>query len=112
MMEFLTRRHPTGLSEENNGLPITLAQLVQKALAEERLLQVMDPNLASIVFKKQEVVEELFRLALSCTWPDPEDRPDMDEVLSSLSKFSSMAAQNGITTEGSTKWKQNNNAEN
>ncbi|KAK9267205.1 hypothetical protein L1049_009625 [Liquidambar formosana] len=89
-MEFLTKQRPTGLTEEN-GLPITLSQLIEKALADgvKRLLQVLDPTLASNVSKEQEeIIEDLLKLALSCTNPDPEDRPDMNEVLSSLLKLS------------------------
>lgn len=112
VMEFLTRRRPTALSEED-GLPITLPQIVQKALAKgiRRFLQVLDPHLASSDSKKQQVVEELFKLALSCTCQDPKDRPDMDEVLSSLSKISRTEAQSGSTSDGRTKWDPNNNAE-
>lgn len=106
VMEFLTRRRPTGLSEEA-GLPITLPQLVQKALANGTAKLVLDPHLASSDSTKQRVVDELFTLSLSCTSQDPEDRPNMDEVLSSLSKISRMEAQNGNTSDGRKKWDQN-----
>uniref|UniRef100_F6HMH8 Protein kinase domain-containing protein n=1 Tax=Vitis vinifera TaxID=29760 RepID=F6HMH8_VITVI len=89
VMEFLTKRRPTGLAAED-GLPLTLRQLVDAALASgsERLLQIMDPFLASIVTAKEgEVLEKLLKLALSCTCTEPGDRPDMNEVLSSLLKL-------------------------
>ena len=89
VMEFLTKRRPTGLAAED-GLPLTLRQLVDAALASgsKRLLQIMDPFLASIVTAKEgEVLEKLLKLALSCTCTEPGDRPDMNEVLSSLLKL-------------------------
>ena len=88
VMELITKRSPTGLTEEERS-SITLPQLVQKALKSgtKRLLQVVDPHLVPYVSKKQEATEGLLNLALSCTSPDPEDRPDMEEVLSCLSKL-------------------------
>ena len=110
MMEFLTRRRPTGLSLEN-GQPITLPQLVQNASADgnERLLQLVDPQLTSDISNKQQL-EEIFKLAILCTCQEPEGRPDMDEVLSSLAKISKMAAQNGITEDPRSKKGQTRNA--
>lgn len=88
-MEFLTGRRPTGLDEEN-GLPITLSQLVEKALENgiNGILQLIDPLLAPNISKNHGVVEDLLKLAVSCTCPVPEDRPRMEEILSSLSKLS------------------------
>ncbi|KAM7500651.1 hypothetical protein LguiA_025065 [Lonicera macranthoides] len=88
VMEFLMGRRPTGLEEEN-GLPITLPQLVQKSLENGigSVLQIIDPLLASNVSKNEGVVEDLLKLAFSCTCLVPKDRPDMDQVLSSLSKI-------------------------
>ncbi|GLT50627.1 hypothetical protein SLA2020_241010 [Shorea laevis] len=90
MMEFLTGRRPTGLAEEK-GLPISLRQLVEKALANRinGLLQVLDPKLVPHILTKEqgELLEELFKLALFCTCPDRELRPNMNEVLSSLLKL-------------------------
>lgn len=89
VMEFLTKRRPTGLMEEE-GLPASLRQLVEKALASgtKGILQVLDPVLASNVSKEQtEALEDLFKLALSCTFPNPEERPNMNEVLSFLLKL-------------------------
>ncbi|GMP73900.1 hypothetical protein CsSME_00031491 [Camellia sinensis var. sinensis] len=89
VMELLTKRRPTGLTQED-GLSITLPQLVERALANgiNRLLHVVDPLLASQVSKEQEMVEAILKLALSCTCTAPEDRPDMDEILSSILKLS------------------------
>jgi len=89
VMEFLTKRRPTGLSEEN-GLPITLRELVAKALADgtEQLMNIVDPMLTWNVTKDyDEVLAELFKLSLCCTIPDPEQRPNMNEVLSALVKL-------------------------
>lgn len=98
VMEFLTGRRPTGLEEEN-GLPITLPQLVQKSLENgiNSVLQIIDPLLASNVSKNEGVVEDLLKLAFSCTCPVPEDRPDMDQVLSFLSKVSKIASPHDHT---------------
>ncbi|KAL7212601.1 hypothetical protein ACSBR2_015315 [Camellia fascicularis] len=89
VMELLTKRRPTGLTQED-GLSITLPQLVERALANgiNRLLHVVDPLLASQVSKEQEMVEALLKLALSCTCTAPEDRPNIDEILSSILKLS------------------------
>lgn len=89
VMEFLTKQRPTGLMEED-GQPVSLRQRVEKSLATgtKGVLQVLDPMLASNDSNKQmEAVEELFKLALFCTSPNPEERPNMNEVLSILSKL-------------------------
>ncbi|XP_057949233.1 LRR receptor-like serine/threonine-protein kinase FLS2 [Malania oleifera] len=90
MMEFLTKRRPIGLTQED-GFPITLRQLVEKTLAcgRNQLLQVVDMNLVSNISceKHVEIIKELFQLALSCTYPNPEDRPHMCELLSLLLKL-------------------------
>ncbi|KAF5185476.1 LRR receptor-like serine/threonine-protein kinase FLS2, partial [Thalictrum thalictroides] len=87
VMEFLTRRRPTGCIEDN-GFPITLCQFVEAALANgfQRLHQVMDPDLASSLSTQndEKKMVDLLELALSCTQAAPENRPDMDEVLSLL----------------------------
>ncbi|CAN4078249.1 unnamed protein product [Withania somnifera] len=91
VMEIITKRRPTSLTGVDE-LPITLHQIVQNALANgiNKLVQIVDPTSASYVSKKQNVAEGLLNLALSCTSPDPENRPDMVQVLSSLSKLSKM----------------------
>nr|POF02061.1 lrr receptor-like serine/threonine-protein kinase fls2 [Quercus suber] len=90
VMEFLTKRRPTGLIEED-GLPISLCQLVEKALAngENDLHRIVDPMLAlNISEDHEELLKELLKIALLCTQPNPEDRPDINEVLSILLKLS------------------------
>lgn len=89
VMEFLTKRRPTGLIQED-GLPVTLPQLVERALenGSKGVLQIVDLQLSSHSSKEQEIVAELLKLALSCTCSSPEDRPHMVEVDSSLLKLS------------------------
>ncbi|KAL0328957.1 UNVERIFIED_CONTAM: LRR receptor-like serine/threonine-protein kinase FLS2 [Sesamum calycinum] len=91
VMELIAKTRPTGLTDED-GLPITLSQLVQQALQQgiNRLYEILDPHLKSYDSKKQEALEGLLHLALSCTTPNPDDRPDMEQVLSSLSKIRKM----------------------
>ena len=91
VMEFLTKQRPTGLEEED-GCPVSLSQLIEKALSNgtNGILQVLDPVIARNVSKEEETLVELFKLALSCTNPNPDDRPNMDEVLSSLKKLSNV----------------------
>lgn len=88
-MELMTKGRPTGLTCKD-GLPITLPQLIQQALqhGSNHLRQVLDPYLIST---KEVILEGVLHLALSCTSTDPEDRPDMDHVLNSLSKIRAMA---------------------
>lgn len=89
VMELLTKKRPTGLMEEN-GLPVSLSQLVEKAVANGRrtLLQVLDPMLASnISTEGEKIAEELLKIALLCTNPDPDNRPNMNEVLTALLKL-------------------------
>ncbi|KAJ8477146.1 hypothetical protein OPV22_020873 [Ensete ventricosum] len=85
MMELFTKRRPTGLIEEN-GISLTLQQLVEKAIVTglDSVLQIIDSdmNLASEI--EEERVMGVLELALSCTSFSAEDRPDMNEVLSSL----------------------------
>lgn len=88
LMEFLTKKRPTATIEAH-GLPISLQQLVERALAigTEGLIQVLDPVLLLNDSKEHKRLEELLKLALSCTDQNPEHRPDMNEVLSILLKL-------------------------
>ena len=75
---------------EEHGLPVSLHQLVEKALANgmKNIRQVLDPMLASNISKEQEeIAEELLKLALVCSNPNPDNRPNMNEVLSTLLKL-------------------------
>nr|GEU50970.1 LRR receptor-like serine/threonine-protein kinase FLS2 [Tanacetum cinerariifolium] len=89
VMELLTRKRPTGLTEVE-GVQITLPQLVDRALTNgmKELIDIVDPNLASNFPTKQGLIKQLLKLALSCTRTDPDDHPDMNEVLSTLTKIS------------------------
>lgn len=63
---------------------------MEKALANgmKNILQVLDPMLASNISKEQEeIAEELLKLALVCSNPNPDNRPNMNEVLSTLLKL-------------------------
>ncbi|MFS7931825.1 putative protein kinase RLK-Pelle-LRR-XII-1 family [Helianthus anomalus] len=86
MMEFITRKRPTGLTEDD----ITLPQLIEQSLSNgiNGLIEIVDPDLASDSSTKHDVVEQILQLALCCTRSDPDDRPDMNEILSSLTKIS------------------------
>ncbi|MCD7455150.1 LRR receptor-like serine/threonine-protein kinase fls2 [Datura stramonium] len=57
VMEIITKRRPTSLTGADE-LPMTLHQIVQNALANgiNKLVQIVDPNLATICLK-QDVVE-------------------------------------------------------
>ncbi|KAJ0797362.1 putative protein kinase RLK-Pelle-LRR-XII-1 family [Helianthus annuus] len=86
MMEFITRKRPTRLTEDD----ITLPQLIEQSLSNgvNGLIEIVDPDLASDFSTKHDVVAQILQLALRCTRPDPDDRPDMNEILSSLTKIS------------------------
>ena len=89
LMEFLTRRRPTGLSEED-GLPISLPAAVEKALSNgmEEVVNIGDPMLTLDATKDHvDVLAGLFKLSLCCSLPNPDDRPNMNEVLSALMKL-------------------------
>lgn len=66
---------------------MTLSQYVDGGLQDviNGLHCILDPHLCD--FKNEEVLQGLLRLGLSCCDPDPEKRPDMDVVLSSLTKI-------------------------
>lgn len=91
IMEFLTKKRPTSGLEEN-GMPITLQQYVEKFLAHgvDGVPHFLDPQLLSTVKTagEKEKIVKLLELALFCTRQLPEDRPDMNEVLSTLLKIS------------------------
>ncbi|KAJ6367927.1 hypothetical protein OIU78_000491 [Salix suchowensis] len=104
VMEVLMKRRPTGLTGKD-GSPISLRQLVEEALANgiNGLLQVLDPVITKnltreeealdpvitkSLTKEEEALEQLFQIAFSCTNPNPEERPNMNEVLSYLQKIS------------------------
>ena len=89
VMEFLTKQRPTGFIEES-GTPISLRQLVERALENGRdeLIQIIDPELVLNVSKQEkETLEELLKLALLCTDSNPENRPNMKDVVTILSKL-------------------------
>ena len=80
MTEFLTKKKA---NKPEDGMTLTLREMVDMALASEskRLLQIMDPFLASTATEEEgEVLEEALKLGLSCTSTEPEDRPDITEV--------------------------------
>ncbi|GJR98224.1 LRR receptor-like serine/threonine-protein kinase FLS2 [Tanacetum coccineum] len=89
VMEFITRKRPTGLTEVE-GTQITLPQLVDRALSDghNELIKIVDPYLLTNFSKNRVIVEQLLKLALSCTKMDPKDRPDMNQVMNSLSLIS------------------------
>lgn len=89
LMEILTKKRPTGLVDRN-GLPFTLRQLVETVYAgdmtKNRLVDVLDHDLI-IKDEEEDMIHELLKLGLSCTWPNPDARPNMEEVLCSLLKL-------------------------
>ncbi|KAI3900484.1 hypothetical protein MKW92_002171, partial [Papaver armeniacum] len=92
LMEFLTAKRPTGPIEEN-GFPVTLRQLVERALTNggDVILELADQNMNLLNMSskgEEEKLIALLELAVSCTSLAPEDRPDMNEVLSTLIKIS------------------------
>lgn len=92
VMEFLTKQRPTELAEEE-GISTSLRQLVEKALENgiNIHLQALDPMLALNFSKEQEeILVKLFKLALFCTNTNPEDRPNIKDVLSTLQKINAV----------------------
>ncbi|KAD3068964.1 hypothetical protein E3N88_36844 [Mikania micrantha] len=89
MMEFITRKRPTGLTEDE-GIQFTLPQLIDQALSNgiNELIEIIDPDLAYDFSKNHGVVEQILQLALCCTRMDPNHRPDMNEISVSLTKIS------------------------
>lgn len=89
MMEMMTGRRPTGLVGED-GLPVTLQALVRESLTDDvKLHGVVDPSLASSVTEEEvDVLMQLLKLAVACSSLHPEDRPDVNHVLTLLVKLS------------------------
>lgn len=93
IMEYLTAKRPTSLAEED-GLPVTLNHIVERAILQDKLLQVIDPALLSSITRDQEkAAKELFKLALICTSSAPEQRPDIKYLLTSLKKLNVQQAR-------------------
>lgn len=87
VLELLTGHRPTALTQED-GHPVSLHQLAERALAEGTIHQILDPALASDISTKQtEMIEQLVKLACLCTSSNPADRPDMSTVVSVLLKI-------------------------
>lgn len=88
MMELFTGRRPTGTIEEN-GMPLTLQQFVENALTSGlgRVLEIVEQDMILRTQMEEDKVVGVLELALSCTRISAEDRPDMNEVLSSLLKL-------------------------
>jgi len=89
MLELFTRRRPTGTIEVD-GAPLTLRQLVEKALENgiEGVLGVVDHEMYLPTETEEGKAVGVLELALSCTRFNAEERPDMKEVLSTLLKLS------------------------
>lgn len=89
LMEFFTRRRPTGAIVVD-GVPLTLQQLVEKAFegGTDGVLSIVDHDMELPTETEKEKAVGVLELALSCTRFDAEERPDMQEVLSTLLKLS------------------------
>lgn len=85
MMELFTKRSPTGTIENN----LTLQQFVENSLSTgpERVLEIIDPALNIPSEIEAEKIVDVLQLALACTRFSADERPDMNEVLSSLIKL-------------------------
>lgn len=89
VMELFTKRRPTGKIEED-GVPMTLQQLVGNALSRglDGVAGVLDPGMKVATEIDLSTVADALRLASSCAAFEPAERPDMNGVLSSLLKMS------------------------
>ncbi|EMS63184.1 LRR receptor-like serine/threonine-protein kinase FLS2 [Triticum urartu] len=89
VMELFTKRRPTGNIEED-GVPMTLQQLVGNALSRglEGVAGVLDSGMKVATEIELSTAADALRLASSCAEFEPADRPDMNGVLSALLKMS------------------------
>lgn len=90
MMEFFTRRRPTGSAMEVDGVPLTLRQFVEKSLegGVDGVLSIADREMDLPSEVETGKVAGVLELALACTRFNAEERPDMNEVLSNLVRLS------------------------
>ncbi|ONK65731.1 uncharacterized protein A4U43_C06F350 [Asparagus officinalis] len=88
MMEFFTRRRPTGTIEVD-GVPLTLQLYVEKAFEGgiDGVRSILDQEMELPTETEEEKAIGALELALSCTCFNVEDRPDMKQVLSTLLKL-------------------------
>ncbi|KAG1331854.1 putative LRR receptor-like serine/threonine-protein kinase FLS2 [Cocos nucifera] len=74
---------------EEMDASLTLQQFVENALSSglDSVLEMVDHDMELMTEMEEEKVVHVLQLALSCTRFTAEDRPDMNEVLSSLLKL-------------------------
>lgn len=90
IMELFTKKRPTGVTKEGQ-VALTLSHIVERSIAEDKALDVVDPALAStLTTNEEEVVVQILKLALSCTSEAPENRPESNFVVSYLMKLQNL----------------------
>lgn len=89
MMEVFTGRRPTSGAVEEGGNCVTLPQLVEGAMADgvDAVVRVADGDMKLATEIEERELVAVMEVALSCTRFCAEERPNMNQVLSSLLKL-------------------------
>lgn len=91
ILEILSGKFPSQYMNNSSG-GVDVVQWANSSISEGRILEMLDPQLASSENSIGQM-EALLHVGVACTTSNPEQRPDMEEVLRRIEEIQNMSAQ-------------------